>query len=175
MMSSLVSTVIAQNQEGKMSDKNLFQLFDSAEEIGVIGSPSSTSELSLDILGQSVHKNLVGELVMCRFMQDSCHHYTLGQITEITLKNIWLEGPTIRSLIRERGQLDAMSEIQDTHQGEMNISATFVDENGHYKQSALGTVPSTKTLIRLVDDDFLNELLLPYEDHIFYLGNDYFF
>ena len=172
-MSLLVSIVIAQNQGGKMSNNKLFQLFDATEEIGVISSPSSTTKLALDILGQSVHKNLVGELVMCRFMQDSFHHYTLGQITEITLKNIWLEGPTIRSLVRERGQLDAISEIQDTHQGEMNISATFVDENGHYKQSALGTVPSTKTHIRLVDDDFLNELLLPYEDQIFYLGTVY--
>ena len=173
MMSSLVSTVIAQNQEGKMSDKNLFQLFDSAEEIGVIGSPSSTSELSLDILGQSVEKNLVGELAMCRYMQDGFHNYALGQITEITLRNLWLEGPTIRSIVRETGQLDAISERQDTHQGEMNVSAVFSDENGNYNQSTLGTVPATGNRIRLVDDNFLDELLRPYKDQIFYLGTVY--
>ena len=169
----LVSIVIAQNKGGKMSNNNLFQLFDDAEEIGVISSPSSTNKLALDILGQSVNKNLVGELVMCRCMQDDFYHYALGQITEITLKNLWLEGPTIRSIVRERGQLDAISAIQDTHQGEMNISAAFADENGRYTQSELGTVPPTGSRIRIVYDDFLNELLLPFKDEIFYLGTVY--
>ena len=156
-----------------MSDQKLIQLFDDAEEIGVISSPSSTAELALDILGQSAQKNLVGELAMFRYMQDEFNHYALGQITEITLRNPWLEGATVRSIVRERGQLNAISERQDTHQGGMIVSAVFSDESGNYRQSDLGTVPPTDTRIRLAGDPFLDELLRPHRKQIFYLGTVY--
>ena len=90
----------------KMSDEktNTEQLISSSERIGTIGSPSSTSALSLDILGTAVGKKLVGELALFRFAQDGYPHYALGQITEVRLRNIWLEDPTMRSLARQRGQ-----------------------------------------------------------------------
>ena len=74
-----------------MSDKTLKQLIDQAERIGVIGSPSSTTELALDILATAVDKKLVGELAIFDYMQDGLNHYALGQITEIILKNTWHE------------------------------------------------------------------------------------
>ncbi len=154
-------------------DKDLDQLVDAAERIGVIGSPSSTGELSLDILGSAVTKKLVGELALFRYLQDTQRHYALGQITEVTLRNIWHEDPTMRSLIRQRGRVDAVSERQDTHQGEMTISAVFADNAGNYRPSILGTVPATGTPIHLVEDALLDELLLPYRDQIFYLGHVY--
>ena len=82
----------------------LDQLIDAVERICVIGSPSTTGELSLDVLGAAVGRKLVGELALFRFMQDSAPHYALGQITEIKLRNIWHEDPTMRSLIRQRGK-----------------------------------------------------------------------
>ena len=80
---------------GKNEDIN--KIINSTEKIGALGSPSSTSELSLDILGSAVQKKLVGELAFFKFLQDSREHYALGQITDIELRNIWLEGATIRS------------------------------------------------------------------------------
>ena len=156
-----------------MSDSTLKQLVDQAERIGVIGSPSSTTELALDILATAVDKKLVGELAIFDYMQDGFDHYALGQITEIKLKNIWHEDPTMRSLIRQRGKVDAVSERQDTHQGEMVVSAVFSDKNGNYRPSSLGTVPSTGTPIQQVDDEVLDVLLRPYKEQIFYLGHVY--
>lgn len=156
-----------------MSNQELRQLVDSSERIGVIGSPSSTTELALDILASAVNKKLVGELALFRYLQDDFDHYALGQITEIALRNIWHEDPTMRSLIRQRGRVDAVSERQDTHQGEMVVSAVFSDENGKYRPSSLGTVPATGTSIQLVDDQVLDVLLEPYKEQIFYLGNVY--
>lgn len=156
-----------------MSSNNISQLFDQAERIGVIGSPSSTTELALDILAGAVTKKLVGELALFRYFQDAHDHYALGQITEVTLRNVWHEDPTMRSLIRQRGKVDAISERQDTHQGEMVVSAVFSDENGRYRPSNLGTVPATGTPIALVEDSVLDELLSPYKDQIFYLGHVY--
>jgi DNA helicase HerA-like ATPase len=151
----------------------LYQLVDKAERIGVIGSPSSTAELALDIMAGAVNKKLVGELALFRYMQDGLFNYSLGQITEVTLRNVWHEDPTMRSLIRQRGKVDAVSERQDTHQGEMIVSAVFSDNSGSYRPSILGTVPATGTPIFLADDEVLDEMLSPYKDQIYYLGHVY--
>jgi len=152
----------------------LGKLFDATERLGVIGSPSSTAELSLDVLGSAVTRKLLGELALFRFQQDSDPHYALGQITEIQLKNVWHEDPTMRSLIRQRGRVDAVSERQDTHLGKMIVSAVFREGGkARYEPSILGTVPSTGTLIHIGTDEVLDELLRPYRDQMFYLGHVY--
>ena len=151
----------------------LDQLLGAVERIGVIGSPSTTGELSLDILGGAVGRKLVGELALFRFMQDSAPHYALGQITEVKLRNIWHEDATMRSLIRQRGRVDAVSERQDTHLGEMTVSAVFMTGAKSYEPSILGTVPSTGTNIHLVNDDVLDEMLAPFKQQLFYLGPVY--
>ncbi|MCK4818951.1 ATPase, partial [bacterium] len=99
--------------------ENIDQLISSSERIGTIGSPSSTGKLSLDILGTAVSKKLVGELALFRFPQDGNPNYALGQIIEVQLRNIWLEDPTMRSLARQRGQVNPVSGQQDTHLGQM--------------------------------------------------------
>uniref|UniRef100_A0A7C4RYS4 ATP-binding protein n=1 Tax=Fervidobacterium pennivorans TaxID=93466 RepID=A0A7C4RYS4_FERPE len=152
---------------------NIEQLISTSERIGTIGSPSSTSELSLDILGTAVSKKLVGELALFKFSQDSKPHYALGQITEIQLRNIWLEDPTMRSLARQRGQVNPVSGQQDTHLDQMTISAVFSDESNRFEPSILGTVPATGTPIYLATDQILDKLLERYRDEIFYLGHVY--
>ncbi|HPL67596.1 MAG TPA: ATP-binding protein [Smithellaceae bacterium] len=154
--------------------KDLNSLVDQTERLGVVGSPSSTSQLAIDILGSAVTRKLVGELALFRFLQDSASHYALGQITEIQLRNIWHEDPTMRSLIRQRGRVDPVSERQDTHLGQMVTSAVFRQGGAAgYEPSILGTVPSTGTPIHIVTDEILDEVLSPYRDQIFYLGNVY--
>ncbi len=152
----------------------LENLLDNSERIGVVGSPSSTGQLALDILGSAVTRKLVGELALFRFVQDSKSHYALGQITEVKLRNVWHEDPTMRSLIRQHGRVDAVSERQDTHLGQMVISAVFREgDPGGYEPSILGTVPSTGTHIHLATDSVLDELLHPYKNQVFYLGHVY--
>ncbi len=152
----------------------LEKLLQGAETLGVIGSPSSTSELAMDIMGTAVHRKLVGELALFPFRQDEREHYALGQITEVRLRNVWHEDPTVRSLVRQRGAVDAVSKRQDTHLGKMMPSAVFCrGDDVPYKPSTLGTVPATGTRIRLVSDKVLEELLRPYQEQVFYLGNVY--
>ncbi|HWQ37425.1 ATP-binding protein [Nitrospira calida] len=156
------------------ADKDLEKIINETERLGVVGSPSSTAQLALDILGSAVMRKLVGELALFRFSQDTNPHYALGQITEVQLRNIWHEDPTMRSLIRQRGRVDAVSERQDTHLGQMVISAVFRKGGpAGYEPSILGTVPATGTPIHLVTDEVLDELLRPYRDQIFYLGHVY--
>jgi DNA helicase HerA-like ATPase len=155
------------------TDKQLEHLVDRAERIGVVGSPSSTTAITLDILAHAVSKKLVGEVAIFRFLQDELMHYALGQIVEVTMRNVWHEDPTMLSLIRQRGRVDPVSERQDTHRGEMTISAVFAAKGRQYRPSILGTVPATGTPIHLVSDEVLSELLSPYQEEIFYLGHVY--
>lgn len=156
-----------------VTKKDIEELINTAERIGTIGSPSSTAELSLDILGTAAAKKLVGELAFFKFFQDGKPHYALGQITEIQLRNIWLEDPTMRSLARQRGQVNPVSGQQDTHLGDMRVSAVFCDEGDRFEPGILGTVPATGTSIQLVTDEILDRLLEHYRDEIFYLGHVY--
>jgi hypothetical protein len=151
----------------------LQQLIDRTERIGVIGSPSSTSELTLDILGVATNKKLVGELSLFRFLQDDRNHFALGQITEVELHNVWMQDATMRSLIRQRGRVDPVSERQDTHIGKMSLSAVFKEGISGFEPSILGTVPATGTPIHLANDDILDKLLEQYRREIFYLGHVY--
>src|SRR5215831_2600555 len=141
---------------------DLDKLIDTTERLGVIGSPSSTSQLALDIWGAAAARKLVGELALFRFSQDSAPHFALGQITEVQLRNVWHEDPTMRSLIRQRGRVDAVSERQDTHLGQMVVSAVFKQNGKSYEPSILGTVPCTGTSVAMVSDEILDEILHPY-------------
>jgi hypothetical protein len=157
-----------------LKEQRMDSFIGSTERLAVIGSPSSTSKLTLDILGSAIARKLVGELALLQYMQDASSHYAIGQITEVELRNIWHEDPTMRSLIRQRGRVEPVSEKQDTHQGQMTISAVFKRGGSRgYEPSILGTVPSTGTSVHLVTDEILNEILSPYRDQIFYLGHVY--
>lgn len=147
--------------------------FDRAERIGVIGSPSSTNHLAIDILGTAADKNLVGSLCMFHFTQEGADHYALGQITEIDLRNVWSEDPTMRGLIRQKGRVDPITERQDTHTAKMIVSAVFGKRSEGFEPGMLGTVPSTGTPIKLVSEDFMRDLLAEFSNELIYLGNAY--
>jgi hypothetical protein len=147
--------------------------FDHAERIGVIGSPSSSHSLVVDILGTAVDKKLVGSLCLFGFKQDGTDHFALGQITEIALRNVWSEDPTMRNLIRQKGRVDPITERQDTHTATMLVSSVFGKNQRGFEPSMLGTVPSTGTPIKLLNEQFMRDLLSQYSKELVYLGKAY--
>lgn len=146
---------------------------DRSERVGVMGSPSSTSGLTIDLLGTAVNKRLVGKLAFFAFDQDSIDHYALGQIVQIMLQNVWTQDPTMKGLIRLKGRVDPITERQDTHTAKMTISSVFANEGSTVNQSILGTVPSTGTDIKLLNEEVLNSLLFSFRNELFYLGRAY--
>ena len=141
--------------------------------IATVGSPSTTTSLSLEILAGSARKKLVGELAWFEFEQDGVPHRTLGQITEVVLSNMMLELPPMRSLARQRGPINPVSGNQDTHRGVMSIGATFADRGAHHEPAVMGTVPPTGTYVGRADDGVLGALLSRFRDRLFYLGRFY--
>ncbi|MGB5913146.1 MAG: ATP-binding protein [Promethearchaeia archaeon] len=149
------------------------KIFDQIENIGVIGSPSSTSELTVDILGTAVNKGLVGKFSVFNYFQDGKDHYALGQITEILMQNIWTQDATMRGIIRQRGRVDPITEKQDIHTAKMIISSVFSIGNDSVDPSIFGTVPSTGTRIKLFEAKIMDSLLLDYQRELFHLGKIY--
>lgn len=143
------------------------------ERVATIGSPSTTTSLSLEIFSESAKRKLVGELIWFEFKQDNVKHYTLGQITEVELRNFMLEFSEIRSLARQRGNVNPVSGMQDTHRGLMTPGAVFKRNEESYVPGILGTVPPTGTEVYKADEDMLGKLLGQYQDKMFRLGNFY--
>ena len=153
--------------------EDLKKAFENAENIGVIGSPSSTGELTLDIIGTAVNKGLVGKLATFKYFQDNNEHFALGQITEIIMQNIWTQDPTMRGIIRQRGRVDPITERQDIHLAKMRISSVLAINEKEIEPSIFGTVPSTGTYIKLFDDNLMEILFNKFKDQLFYLGKAY--
>ena len=141
-----------------------------AEEIGSIGSPSTTAQLTVDVFGQAVQKGLVGTMSIFKFMQNSKMHYGLGQITEVLLKNSLAEEQTMRGLTRQRGEVPQITGEQDTHTADMLTSAVFVDNSHGASPASIGTVPSTGTKIRLINQEIVDKLFATFRDDISYVG-----
>ncbi len=152
--------------------KDIREVFDKSERIGVIGSPSSTSGLSLDILGTAVGKRLVGNLSTFTYLQDGVDHYALGQIVEVGMRNVWAEDPTMRSLIRQRGSVEPVTERQDFHYAKMTVSSVL-SVASETEPSMLGTIPSTGTSVRVMGEELMMALLRKFRDKFTFLGHAY--
>jgi hypothetical protein len=153
--------------------QNIRQLVAASERLGAIGSPSTTSQLTVDVFGTAVDKKLVGELGVFRYGQEGIDNHALGQITEVMLRNVMLEQAIGRGIVRERERWDAVQGRQDTHTATMNLSAVFALQGSNIQPSLLGTVPPTGTSVHLVGDELLTALLEPHKEEIFYLGRLY--
>lgn len=135
---------------------------DAGEQIGVVGSPSSTSRLSVDVLGSKASRSLAGELVVLRFEQDGRPAYALGQVTEVSLENPFMRDPTLKGLIRQHGSVDPITGGHDTHAAEMLVSAVFAEGGaGRMGQGSMGTVPPTGTPVRLATAGAIAALTAP--------------
>lgn len=149
------------------------QVVEEGERIGVIGSPSSTADITVDILGTAINKKLVGNLCIFNYQQETIENFALGQIVEVSMSNAWAEDPTMRGLIRQKGNVPPITEKQDVHIAEMMTSAVFSANGNGISQSMLGTVPSTGTSVKLIDEKIMDRLFLDYKSQLFYLGRVY--
>ena len=140
------------------------------EKIGVIGSPSRTTGLSLDILSTATEKRLVGTISMFKFMQDSNPNFALGQITEVTLSNQFAQDPTMRGLIRQRGSVEPITKQQDIHMAEMIVSAVFEENGKGLEPSSLATIPPTGTPIVMMNHDIMDKIVAPYGQELSTVG-----
>ena len=147
-----------------------------------VSSPSSNTEIALDISGTAERRRLVGALVGLTWKQSGGTNgepqerttAVLGQITSIGMRNRWHEDQTFKNIVKTRGELPAITKLQDTRTATMKVGGCF-DKLGpdDYTHGDLGSVPDTGEEVKLVRDEFLDEVLEKCKDDLFYLGKDY--
>lgn len=155
------------------SNNAIDQAFAKAESVGTIGSPSTTTEIKMNIRGTAAENKLVGEMAVLKYRQQNATQYALGQITEVRLQNRMLEDPAMLTLARRRGQVDHVSEDQDTHDGQLRVSAVYREIPAGFQESSMGTVPPTGTDIKKATNEVVNEIIRTHSDNVFYLGTAY--
>ena len=146
-----------------------------------VSSPSSNTEIALDIAGSAEHRRLVGALVGIQWEQFSSTDggssnlttAVLGQITTIGMRNRWHEDQTFKNIVKTRGELPAITKLQDTRTATMKVGGCFVKRAERYTHGDLGSVPDTGEEVKLVRDEFLNDVLKACKSDLFYLGKDY--
>lgn len=147
------------------------------EDIGVIGSPSTNIELTVDLLQEAAEERVVGALVGLEATQNGDPIKCVGQIISVELRNRWHEDSVFRNLIKRTGEIPPITNRQDTRTAALVVGATFSEHNEgtqrQYDPDVLGMVPPTGTRVFRVSQGILDELLSAFQSEIFYLGRAY--
>ena len=160
-----------------------------------VSSPSNNTELSLDIVEEVVQHPLVGALVGIEWEQTAASTAdeeprktaVLGQITSIGMRNRWHEDQTFKNIVKTRGELPAITKLQDTRTATMKVGGCFVQVKREcklgdsedvqvvreYTHGDLSSVPATGSKAFIVRPRFLNKVLKSCQSDLFYLGKDY--
>lgn len=146
---------------------------DIRQDIAVIGSPSTNTEITADLLLEATEERVVGALVAFDASQNGSPVKSVGQIVGIELKNRWHEDSVFRNLIKRTGDIPPITNRQDTRTANLVVGATFKKDGEEYEPDVLGMVPPTGTRVVRVNQGLLDSLLYLYQEEIFYLGHAY--
>ena len=81
--------------------------------IGLVGSPSTTGKITVDIVEEAVSGSLLGQLVALPHEVSDGHVIAVGTVSEIETRNRWHEDPNMRGVLKQHGQLPHLSAVGD--------------------------------------------------------------
>ena len=141
--------------------------------LGVVGSPSSSFEVIVDIKEVSENSKLLGELVCFHVTEEGNKVVVMGQITEIETKNRWHEEPSFKGIIKRHGRLPNLSGIADNRVARINVQSSFILNIDKSQAHKLANSPSTGLPVRKVSNDIMKELMQEYAGQLVCLGQAY--
>jgi hypothetical protein len=149
-----------------------------SDEIGIVGSPSTTSSVTVDILELATGAPLHGQLVYLKHPLEEKTLIALGTVTEIKTVNRWHEDPNMRGVLKMHGSLPHLSGVGDVRTAEVLIQAAYVADSpdpaaGEPPIESAGSLsmsPTTGAAVSRVTDAFLKSLLRRHASEITYLG-----
>ena len=149
----------------------------SLEQIGVTSSPSTTTEISIDITSTSKNPNpsLLGKMVFVKMREAGQEVLALGQITSVETRNRWHEDMAFKGVIKQQGSLPNLSGTADTRLANISVQSCFthfqdnVPPTGH----VLAISPSTGQAVEKMNDTFMRSLVNGYGEAIQYIGTIY--
>jgi len=150
-------------------------------KIGIVGSPSTTRSVTVDILAQATGEPLHGQLVYLKHSLGDKTLIALGTVTEIKTVNRWHEDPNMRGVLKSHGSLPHLSGVGDVRTAEVLIQAAYLADGsdpatGNPPIASAGSLtmsPTTGEPVCPVTDDFLQSLLRGHAGEITYLGRIY--
>lgn len=145
------------------------------DDIAVVGSPSTTEELVLNVLETAAAKRLVGALVRFNSIQDGQEICSTGQITGMSLTNRWHESDVMKNIIKTDGQVPHLSGRQDVRSATLAPGASFgLDpESDMWSHEVFGMVPPTGTIVKRLTQSMLDVLIEELKSNVFYFGRAY--
>jgi len=147
----------------------------SKSPVAVIGSPSSTDELSVDVMESASGARLVGSLVLFSLHQEGREVMVTGQVTGLEMRNRWHENEVMKNIIKTDGSVPFLSGRQDVRTAALSPGAVFSrgGKDDSWEHDVLGTVPSAGTPVHRLDQRTLDELMQSQKSDLFYVGKAY--
>lgn len=153
-----------------------------ATRVGIVGSPSTTSELTMDVVDEATHGSLLGEMVFTTHeLGPDEYLLALGTVGQIETRNRWHEDPNMRGVLRVHGTLPNLSADGDVRTAKVSVQAVYqVDrptapfantprEDG----GSMGMSPTTGQAVNRVDQGVVDALVKRHADSVVYLGKIY--
>ncbi len=95
------------------------------DEVGLVGSPSTTAKVTVDILEDATGEPLHGQLVSLTHPLHDKYLIALGTVTEIKTSNRWHEDPNMRGVLKRHGRLPHLSDVGDVRTAEVVVQAAY--------------------------------------------------
>jgi hypothetical protein len=151
------------------------------EDVGLVGSPSTTGKVTVDILEDAISRPLHGDLVYLAHPMNNRCLLAIGTVTDIKTTNRWHEDENMRGVLKRYGSLPHLSGVGDVRTAEVLVQAAYladaedpsVGEAPIEAGGALTMSPTTGATVARVTDEFLSQLLRRHQDQIIYLGKIY--
>ena len=143
--------------------QQLLELIEKEQPLGVIGSPSSSFEVILDIRDINEESKLLGELVCFPVKEGDNTVLVLGQITEIETKNRWHEEPSFKGIIKRHGKLPNLSGIADNRIAVLNVQSSFLLQEDAINPHKLANSPSTGVQVKRLNNEIMKNIIKGYE------------
>ena len=137
----------------------ILQLIEKEKPLGVVGSPSSSFEVVVDIREISEESKLLGELVCFSVKEGDNMVLVLGQITEIETKNRWHEEPAFKGIIKRHGRLPNLSGVADNRIATLNVQSSFLLKE-RAKPHKLANSPSTGVEVKRINNEIMREIMI---------------
>ncbi|MEM1671240.1 MAG: ATP-binding protein [Archaeoglobaceae archaeon] len=156
-----------------ISEDTISEKLSRCEWIGVVGSPSSNTTITVDLLETAYQRGVIGNPCILEFLQDGRKNYAIGQIVSVQLRNPHIERHPIQKIISSRGEANPLTGEHDIRRLEIEVGTVYTLENGVLKPSRMSSVPPTGTRVYFLNEETLNGLLENFRKEIFYIGRMY--
>lgn len=147
------------------------------EAIGIVGSDSSTSRLTVDVLDSARARSVNGKMVLIAPLdEDGQHEYALGTVSSIVTRNRFHEDPAIRGVAALRGGIGNLTARGDIKTATIDVQAAFranTDTTLTPLGGSLSFAPDTGERVHLATAETVRSIAESVTDDLFYLGNLY--